>query len=311
MNYIFGTGPLGMAVLRELLNRGQKVKVINRTGKADIPQGVELIKGDARDRNFTKEICKDAEKIFHCAGLPYTEWSDHLPSMMNGLIEAAAFSGAKIIYADNLYAYGPVNGDYHEDLSYKPVGVKTKVRAQVAENLLNNHQQGKIKAVIGRGPDFFGPRALVATLGSRVIGNLLLGKKAEAIGNIDLPHTHIFIEDFARGLVTLSENDRSLGQVWHIPAAPTISTRELIEMVGDEIGKKPTYRLASSQIVNFLGLFDKNMREFKEMMYMFNKPFIVSHAKFAKAFPYQVTEHREAIRKTVAWFRNIMGSGRV
>ncbi|WP_050943019.1 NAD-dependent epimerase/dehydratase family protein [Bacillus methanolicus] len=155
MNYIFGTGPLGMAVLREFLNRGQKVKVINRSGKADIPQGVELIKGDARDRNFTKDICKDAEKFFHCAGLPYSEWSDHLPTMMNGLIEAAAFSGAKIIYADNLYAYGPATGEYHEDLSYKPIGVKTKVRAQVAETLLNSHQQGKIKAVIGRGPDFF------------------------------------------------------------------------------------------------------------------------------------------------------------
>ncbi|WP_050943018.1 hypothetical protein [Bacillus methanolicus] len=135
-----------------------------------------------------------------------------------------------------------------------------------------------------------------------------MGKKAEVIGNIDLPHTHIFIEDFARGLVTLSENDQSYGQVWHIPAAPTVSSREIIEMVGDEIGKKPTYRVANSLIVNFLGFFDKNMKEFKEMMYMYNKPFIVNHEKFAKAFPFQVTEHREAVRKTIAWFRKYIGN---
>jgi nucleoside-diphosphate-sugar epimerase len=40
-----------------------------------------------------------------------------------------------------------------------------------------------------------------------------------------------------------------------------------------------------------------------EMMYEFEKPFVVDSAKFEKTFGMKATPIREAIKATVAWYR--------
>ena len=49
LHVIFGTGPVGRAVMRELLARGKKVRVINQSGGGTFPSAVELRSGDAAD----------------------------------------------------------------------------------------------------------------------------------------------------------------------------------------------------------------------------------------------------------------------
>jgi nucleoside-diphosphate-sugar epimerase len=51
------------------------------------------------------------------------------------------------------------------------------------------------------------------------------------------------------------------------------------------------------------GLFIPGARETVEMMYEFEKPFVVDSTKFEKTFGVQATPLREAIRQTVAWYR--------
>ena len=47
---IFGTGPLGTAVMRELVRRGKRVRMVNRSGRA--PQGVPAgVRVDADGQN--------------------------------------------------------------------------------------------------------------------------------------------------------------------------------------------------------------------------------------------------------------------
>ena len=41
---------------------------------------------------------------------------------MRGIVAGAAASGARIVYADNLYAYGPVEGPLTEDLPSRATG---------------------------------------------------------------------------------------------------------------------------------------------------------------------------------------------
>ena len=53
LHVIFGTGALGSAVMRELLNRGKRVRMVNRSGTTEVPAGVELVKGDATDVKST------------------------------------------------------------------------------------------------------------------------------------------------------------------------------------------------------------------------------------------------------------------
>ena len=112
------------------------------------------------------------------------------------------------------------------------------------------------------------------------------------------------MRDFARGLVTLGERDEALGQAWHLPCAPTPTQRELATLIFEEAGQKPKLGEAPSFLFKAVGLFVPIMRELAEMLYQWERPYLFSHAKFDKAFgASDVLPHREAIRETVAWFR--------
>lgn len=304
MHVIFGTGALGMAVMREMRRRGKNVRMVNRGSRPLLlPEGVELVHGDAKDASFCKEACRDAEVVFNCTGLPYSEWVSELPAIQQGIIEGASSTEVKLIYADNLYAYGSSQGMYHEELPNNPVGPKTKVRGHIADMVMQAHREGKLRAAIGRGPDFYGPGVTQAVLGERVFRAALSGKPAEALGNIDLPHTHIYIDDFAKGLVTLSEQERALGETWLLPAAETLTTRQLITMAFEAAGRKPAYRIASGFLLTAMGWFSPAMKEFHELRFMFEEPCRVNHGKFADVFGSHVTPHEVAIQLTLDWYR--------
>jgi uncharacterized protein YbjT (DUF2867 family) len=60
LHVVFGTGPVGLAVMRELHGQGKRVRLVNRSGTAAAPQSVEVVKGNAADQAFTRQACQDA-----------------------------------------------------------------------------------------------------------------------------------------------------------------------------------------------------------------------------------------------------------
>lgn len=166
---------------------------------------------------------------------------------MDGAIEGAAVAGARLIYADSLYIYGPVSGPLTEDLPYAATGKKGKTRAQLAMKLMAAHKAGKVRATLGRASDFYGPGVVESTVGERVFGFALAGKAASVLGDPDTPHTY-----------------------W---------------------------------LVSLIGVFNPMMRELTEVLYQFEAPFVMEHSKYQAAFGADTTPHREAIRKTLDWYR--------
>ena len=51
------------------------------------------------------------------------------------------------------------------------------------------------------------------------------------------------------------------------------------------------------------GLFIPEAREMVEMMYEFEKPFVVDHTKFARAFGDIATPHQAAMQASAGWYR--------
>lgn len=304
---IFGTGPLGLTIMDQLIKEDKKVLLVNRSGIADVPQSqyVKVIKGDATNLDSVINICNSHKisVIYHCLGIPYQSWPGLFPIMMDNIIEAAAQHHLKIVYADNLYAYGPHDEPLHENTSYNIVGKKTQVRAEVATKLMNAHTAGKVKATIGRGTDFYGPRVKKSVLGEQVIKNLMEGKPADLLGNPDTKHSYIFIRDFAKGLIMLGEHEDALGEIWHIPAYEPTTTREIVQKIAHELGTTPKYRIAGKFIVDIAGIFNSDMREFRELMYQHLHDFIVDSNKFQQKFSFCVTPQDEAIRQTVDWYK--------
>jgi nucleoside-diphosphate-sugar epimerase len=227
-----------------------------------------------------------------------------LPPIMNGIIEGATTAGARVVYGDNLYAYGPVDGPLREDLPYKPLGPNTRVRAEVATTLMNAHAAGKVRATIGRASDFYGPNARQSKAGDGIFARGIGGRAAQVVGNPDLLHTVTFIDDFADGLVTLSQQDRAFGEAWHVPNAETVTTRRFVEMVFDQLHRTPKLQRVPSILINLLGLAVPPMRAVKETMYQSDRPWVVDHSKYERAFGAHPTPYESAIEATIAWYRS-------
>lgn len=303
LNIVVGTGPLGLSVVRCLSSAGERVRAVNRSGQAELPSGVELVAADACDASSLLRALEDGAVLYHCANAPYHAWPRMLPPIMTAVIEAAAAVGARIVYGDNLYAYGPVAGSLTEGLPYRPTGANARTRAELATALMDAHGNGLVQATIGRASDFFGRHVLVSQAGDRVFGAAVAGKPASVLGNPDVHHTYTYIDDFAFGLVALGAHEEALGEVWHVPSAETVSTREFVGGVFAELGREPRIRVMPPALLTLLAAVNPTLRAVRQVVYQLEQPFVVDHSKFERAFGARTTPHAEAIRHTVAWYR--------
>jgi hypothetical protein len=60
LHVVFGTGPVGMAVMDALMQRGKRVRMVNRSGRARVPDSVEVLGGNATDETFAREASEGA-----------------------------------------------------------------------------------------------------------------------------------------------------------------------------------------------------------------------------------------------------------
>jgi nucleoside-diphosphate-sugar epimerase len=141
-------------------------------------------------------------------------------------------------------------------------------------------------------------------MGSRVFGRALAGKSAQAIGDPDRLHTYTFIDDFGKALVTLGEREEALGKAWHVPSAPAITTRRFVERVYGELGQRTKLNTAPRFAITLLGRFDENVRELREMLYQFERDFVMDSSRFESTFGAQPTPLAQAIGQTLDWYRS-------
>ena len=310
LHVVFGTGPVGLAVMDELVSKGKRVRMVNRSGRANVPEGVEVVGGDATDPAFTRDVNVGASVVYFATGPPYNKWPELFPGLQAGVLEGAASAGAKLIAMENLYMYGPTGGQpLTEDLPHAANTRKGAVRARMTEELFAAHESGKVRATAGRAPDFFGPRVLASTAGEQLFGRAVAGKSAQVVGDPDQPHTYSYAPDHGKGLVILGEHEEALGRPWHLPSYETVTTREFVRMVFEEVGGEPKMQRVPKPLLWALGLFNPALRETIEMLYEFEEPFVVDHSAFARAFGDHATPLREAIGRTVRWYRDERSSG--
>ena len=299
MNVVLGAnGGAGSAVVRELVARGQAVRAVSRSGQGDFPAGVEIVKGDITNPEDAKRVCKGAEVIYNCANVPYQHWAETFPKLVQGSLVGAASAGAKLVFCDNLYMYGPTDQPMTEETPRRARGKKGRLRLELEKVLLDAHQSKEVRVTIGRGADFYGPGTNSVTK-EFVFGAVLQNKKAQWPVSLDTPHSLSYIRDFARGLVTLGERDEALGEVWHIPAGEPITGREFITLAFKTVGKEPEMTTLSPLMTRVGGLFNPLVREFAEVLYQFERPFVLDGSKFMSAFGMTVTPHAQGVRETL------------
>ena len=296
-------GGIGSSLVRELQARGRPVRAVARSAP-DLPPGVEAFAADLSDPVASREACRGAAVVYHCAQPAYPRWAKEFPSLNDSILGGASAAGARLVVADNLYMYGPVEGPLTESSPQTPPSRRGRLRRELAERLLEAHHSGLVEVAIGRAADYFGPRGRNSVVGDLVFIPAVEGHRARWLGRLDRPHTLQYLEDVARGLAMLGERDEAFGGTWHLPAADPVTGREFLELVFEEAGHRPQLGRVAPWMIRVAGLWSPLVRALGETVYQWTGTFVSDWSKFESAFgPSQVTPLREAVARTVVWYR--------
>ena len=309
LHVVFGTGQVGLALAGRLAGMGAEVRAVSRRRPPALPDSVDWRGADATDLDAAADAAKGASVVYQCLNAPYTRWPELFPPLQHGVLAAAERAGALLVTLENVYAYGPTGGrPMTEDLPLAATTSTGRTRAAMTGELLSAAAAGRVRVTIGRASDFFGAGATESTLGERVFGNAVAGKRADFIGNPELPHTYSYVPDIAAGLATLGTDERAVGQVWHLPGPETVTTRALLDLVAAQVGHPVAVRNVPPLVLRAMGVVSPLMRGLAEMAYEFEEPFILDTTKFESAFGTAVTPLATAIDNTVAWYRTQAGA---
>ena len=296
-------GGIGNAVVWELAGRGLRVRAVSRDGRARVPDGVEACAADLNTAEGAARACADAAVVYHCVQPRYTRWAEEFAALNATIVAAVTEAGPKLVVADNLYMYGPISGPISETSQQEPQSKKGRLRKQLAASFLAAAENHGLRVTIGRASDYFGPGGAHSVAGMLVTG-ALAGKTVRWPANADFPHTFSYLPDVARGLAVLGARDEANGTAWVLPAAPPITARAFVALIGQACGRTVKLSVTSKLAMRAAGLGIPEAREVPDIWYQFAAPFVVDGSAFDRAFgSLQITPLAQTVHDTVAWYQ--------
>ena len=298
---VLGAGPVARSIVAALRSRGIDAVVASRSG-TELP-GARAVKVDVLNTDNLRKFVSGASAVYQASQPEYHRWPQEFPAMQDSVVSALRGSDTVLVAVENLYGYGAVNGPLVESLPLTATTRKGKVRAELWRTLEAEHTAGRLKVTAGRASDFFGPHAEASAVGDRFFLPLLNGKKSDILGNPDALHTYTFVGDFGEALVRLALDERSLGRPWHVPNAPTISTRAFLATAAGIARVEPRFAARSKSQLRFVGMFITPVRETIEMMYEFEDDFVVDHSAYTSVFGDHATPLHQSLAITIDWWK--------
>ncbi len=304
-------GAIADALARNLLAGRQSVRLVSRHGV--IAEGAESVRADLLDAAGVREAVETGATVYLLAGLPYdtSVWREQWPRIMNNVIEACLQRGARLIFFDNVYMYGRVDGVMTEATPVNPASRKGEVRARIAASLLEATKNRGLTACIARAADFYGPGALNSVPHQLVFTPISRGKTAQWLANARVAHSFTYTPDCGRALPLLAAADDVWGEVWHLPsAAPPLTGTEFIDLAARAFGRQPRVRVLAPWMLRMAAPFNPTIRETVEMLYQYEIPYIFDSSKFERRFAFSPTPYARGIEETARVYRADSGGSR-
>lgn len=303
MHTILGAnGVIGRELSRALGAAGQAVRQVSRRPRA-VNGADTLVAADLLDPVATAEAVRGSRVAYLVAGLKYDTavWRAQWPVVMRNVIDACRRHDCPLVFFDNVYAYGRVEGPMREDTPFNPCSRKGEVRAQIATMLLETMARGEIKACIARAADFYGPGAVQSFPHATVFERLRVGKGAQWIGDPKARHDFTYTPDAGRAVATLGLSDRAWGKTWHLPTSSEALSGEAFVRLACEIAGRPfALQAAPRWLLGVMGLFVPVLRENMEMMYQFEHDYVFDSSRIAAEFGLRATSYRDGIARALA-----------
>lgn len=292
-------GPVANALTDELIKNKKTVRLVSRRPVDVKAENVSWQKADLLELEQLREATKGSDVIYLCAGLVYDAdiWRQQWPVIMRNVIKVTQENNARLIFFDNIYMYGLVNGPITEETPYKPISKKGEVRAEIANMVMNEVKAGKLNAIIARAPDFYGTTSTNAFLDLMVLAKYAKKQSAQWMGDPNKLHNFIYIPDAGRAIYLLGQSPENDNQVWHLPTAPVMTGKQFLELAARIYGVKPKFMRINKFMLWALGLFNKLIAGTIEMYYQADHDYNFNSNKFERAFNFKPTSYEDGIRE--------------
>lgn len=302
MHTILGAnGVIATELSKNLPQYTQHIRQVSRNPKA-INIKDETYSADLLNYQQTEKAVAGSEIVYLLAGLPYKTslWQEQWPKLMKNVIDACKKHHSKLVFFDNVYSYGYVNGVMTEETPYNPTSKKGEVRAKIATMLMDESKAKNLDAMIVRGADFYGPNALLSILHSTVSEKLKAGKTSQWIGDPKKIHTFTYTPDAGKSVALLANTPSAYNQVWHaLTSNEKITGEQFVRLACDYMNKPYKLQVLPKFGVRLIGLFVPVLKEFVEMMYQYENDYIFDGTKIEKAFNLMATDYKTGIAETL------------
>lgn len=299
MHTILGAGgPVANALTNQLINTNETVRLVSRRPVTFTAKNVSWEKADLLNYHEVAAASKGSSVIYLCAGLVYdkTIWQQQWPVIMQNVINVAKENNARLIFFDNVYMYGLVNGAMTETTPYNPISKKGEVRARIATQLMDETKAGNLQASIARAADFYGAESKNSFVDMMVLDKYAKKQKAQWLGNANCLHNFTFVPDAGKAMALLGQHPESDNQIWHMPTPPAVAGKEIIKIAAKVFGVEPRYMSINKFMLQLAGLFSKTIHGTVEMYYQYNHDYIFDSSKFEKVFDFKPTGYEEGIK---------------
>jgi len=304
MQTILGAnGTIASVLVQELPKYTDRIRLVSRNPKRVNPTD-ELFPADLSDATQVVKAIEGSAIVYLLVGFNYDikTWRATWIPLMKAVISACQMHGAKLVFFDNVYMYSRSSVIHMtEDLPYKPETKKGKVRAEIAQMILDAVAAGTLTALIARAADFYGPKNERSILCETVYKNLKHGKAANWLGRSDKKHTFTYTPDAARATALLGNTPDAYNQTWHLPTDRNGKTgKEFVHLFANALHQKPKLWTIPTWLIGILGLFMAFMGELHEMMYQYDQDYCFDSSKFENRFGIKPTTYEDGIREIVA-----------
>ena len=297
MQTILGsTGIIGTELAKALPAFTPHVRLVSRSPKAIIGNE-QLMSADLMKAEDADRAVAGSEIVYLTVGLPYDikVWTRDWPILMGNVIAACKKHHAKLVFFDNVYPYGKVDGWMNEETAFAPSSKKGEARARIDRMVLDAVAKGEIEAILARAADFYGITPLAYTY-LLVIQNFAKGKKAQWLVDANTRHTFTHVKDAAYGTALLGNTPDAFNQIWHLPSDMSSPTgKEFIEIAAKEFGVKPAFMTIPKWMMTIMGWFNPMMKEIGEMLYQNEVDYLFDCTKFNSRFDYRAMTYAEGI----------------
>ena len=160
---------------------------------------------DVLDTPKLKAALKGASHVYLCVGLPYdgNVWLDKFPKMMGSVLEACEHVGARLVYFDNCYMYGPppLQTPITEAHPQEPSSVKGRAR-KIATDLGHGCASPKVecKLRLRDAPISSAPARSTPLTTISFLDNMLDGHPPQTVMCRGPVHTYTYTEDAGRAM---------------------------------------------------------------------------------------------------------------